>query len=48
MLRKWTRLLPVAFVAWYARRNCQIVRQDEKNRIYVMPYSDVMIRKETP
>ncbi len=45
-MKWWTRLLPLAFVAWFARRNCEVfVIQGES---YVRPFNDVLIRKDAP
>lgn len=41
MMRDWTRFFPLAFIAWYARRNCErfVISGVE----YVRPYRGVLI-----
>ena len=40
-MKWWTRIFPVAFVAYYARKNMQRIPVGE--RTYVKPFDDVLI-----
>lgn len=43
-MANWTKILPYWFVAWYARRNCEVFLVS--GIPYVCPYRGVLIIKE--
>ncbi len=43
MMANWTKILPFFFVAWYAKRNCEIYTF--YGHPHVMPYKGVKIEK---
>jgi hypothetical protein len=43
-VKKWTRILPLCFVAWFARR--RLMRIPVNGVAYVQPYKDVLIRAD--
>lgn len=45
-MKPWTKILPYWFIAWYARRNCEIFWVSGGQ--YVCPYPGVLIRKCRP
>jgi hypothetical protein len=44
MLKTWCRFLPLAFVEWYARRNCELFGYKIAGewRHYVSPFKGVL------
>lgn len=42
-MANWTKILPFWFIAWYARKNCEIFRISGFD--YVAPYPGVLIKK---
>lgn len=43
MLANWTKILPYCFIAWYARRYCEVFDLDGTK--YVQPYNEALIIK---